>query len=40
MVQQEVDVGGTEKEPSKLAGDPELAKALWTRSAEWTGLPA
>jgi retinol dehydrogenase-12 len=34
------DVGGTEKEPSKLAGDAELAKALWTRSAEWTGVPA
>jgi retinol dehydrogenase-12 len=34
------DVGGKEKEPSKLAGDAELAKALWTRSAEWTGLPA
>ncbi len=34
------DVGGKEKEPSKLAGDPELARTLWTRSAEWTGLPA
>jgi hypothetical protein len=34
------DVGGKEKEPSKLADDAELAKALWTRSAEWTGLPA
>lgn len=34
------DVGGTEREPSKLADDAELAKALWTRSAEWTNLPA
>jgi retinol dehydrogenase-12 len=34
------DVGGKEKEPSQLAVDPELAKALWTRSAEWTNLPA
>lgn len=34
------DVGGVEKEPSRLANDAELAKTLWTRSAEWTGLPA
>jgi dehydrogenase/reductase SDR family protein 13 len=34
------DVGGKEKEPSQLAGDAELARALWTRSAEWTNLPA
>jgi retinol dehydrogenase-12 len=34
------DVGGKEKEPSKLAGDAQLASALWTRSAEWTDLPA
>jgi dehydrogenase/reductase SDR family protein 13 len=34
------DVGGKEKEPSRLAGDAELARALWTRSAEWAGLPA
>ena len=34
------DVGGKEKEPSRLASDAELAKTLWTRSAEWTGLPA
>jgi retinol dehydrogenase-12 len=34
------DVGGQEKEPSRLAGDAELARALWTRSAEWAGLPA
>lgn len=34
------DVGGTEREPSRLADDAELASTLWTRSAEWTGLPA
>ena len=34
------DVGGEERAPSKLAHDVELAKTLWTRSAEWTGLPA
>ncbi len=34
------DVGGTEKAPNRLADDVELAKALWTKSAEWTGLPA
>jgi dehydrogenase/reductase SDR family protein 13 len=34
------DVGGKEKEPSQLASDAELARALWTRSAEWTGLPS
>ncbi|MBA2539028.1 MAG: SDR family oxidoreductase [Deltaproteobacteria bacterium] len=34
------DVGGKERRPSKLADDTELAKTLWTRSAEWTGLPA
>ena len=34
------DVGGKEREPSQLAGDAELAKELWTRSAEWTNLPA
>ena len=34
------DVGGVEKRPSKLADDVELAKTLWTRSAEMTGLPA
>jgi NAD(P)-dependent dehydrogenase (short-subunit alcohol dehydrogenase family) len=31
---------GKEKQPSKLADDLELAKQLWQRSAEWTGLPA
>jgi NAD(P)-dependent dehydrogenase (short-subunit alcohol dehydrogenase family) len=34
------DVGGKEKEPSRLANDAELARALWIKSAEWTGLPA
>jgi dehydrogenase/reductase SDR family protein 13 len=34
------DVGGVEKEPNPVANDVELAKALWTRSAEWAGLPA
>ncbi len=34
------DVGGVEKRPSKVADDVELAKTLWQKSAEWTGLPA
>jgi dehydrogenase/reductase SDR family protein 13 len=34
------DVGGVEKEPNPVANDVELAKTLWTKSAEWTGLPA
>jgi hypothetical protein len=34
------DVGGTERAPNPLADDVELARTLWTRSAEWTGLPA
>lgn len=33
------DVGGKEKRPSRLSDDAELAKTLWTKSAEWTGLP-
>jgi NAD(P)-dependent dehydrogenase (short-subunit alcohol dehydrogenase family) len=32
------DVGGKEKRPSRLADDAELAKTLWTKSAEWTSL--
>jgi retinol dehydrogenase-12 len=32
------DVGGEERAPSLLATDAELAKTLWTKSAEWTGL--
>jgi retinol dehydrogenase-12 len=34
------DVGGKEKAPNRLADDVELAKTLWTKSAEWTGLGA
>ncbi len=34
------DVGGRETRPSKLADDAELARQLWTKSAQWTGLPA
>lgn len=33
-------VGGKEKRPNKVADDTQLASALWTKSAEWTGLPA
>jgi retinol dehydrogenase 12 len=33
------DVGGKEKRPSRLSDDTELANTLWTKSAEWTGLP-
>ncbi|MBL0215118.1 MAG: SDR family oxidoreductase [Myxococcales bacterium] len=32
--------GGKEKRPSKAADDAELAKTLWSKSAEWTGLSA
>lgn len=32
------DVGGKEKRPNRLADDLDLAKTLWTKSAEWTGL--
>lgn len=34
------DVGGVEKQPSRLAEDVELARTLWRKSAAWTGLPA
>ena len=34
------DVGGKEVEPSSIAKDADLAKQLWAKSAEWTGLPA
>lgn len=34
------DAKGEERRPSKLADDADLARALWDRSAEWTGLPA
>jgi NAD(P)-dependent dehydrogenase (short-subunit alcohol dehydrogenase family) len=33
------DVGGKEATPNPLADDAELARTLWTKSAEWTGLP-
>ncbi len=32
--------GGKEQRPNKAADDLELAKTLWTKSAEWTGLQA
>lgn len=32
--------GGVEKKPSRTSEDTELARTLWTRSAEWVGLPA
>jgi retinol dehydrogenase 12 len=31
---------GKEKVPSRLADDVELARTLWAKSAEWTGLAA
>jgi len=34
------DRDGKERKPNKLANDEDLAKQLWTKSAEWTGLPA
>lgn len=34
------DVGGKERRPARLADDADLAQKLWTKSAEWTGLPA
>lgn len=34
------DVGGKEKRPNRVADDVELARTLWMKSAEWTGLPA
>jgi retinol dehydrogenase-12 len=34
------DVGGKEKRPNRVADDVDLAKTLWTKSAEWTGLGA
>jgi retinol dehydrogenase-12 len=30
---------GTERKPSRLARDEDLARELWNRSAEWVGLP-
>ena len=34
------DVGGKETRPSRLVEDADLAQQLWSKSAEWTGLPA
>lgn len=34
------DAKGREKAPNRLADDAELARQLWTRSAEWTGVPS
>lgn len=34
------DPKGNERRPSKVASDEALAKELWRKSAEWTGLPA
>jgi NAD(P)-dependent dehydrogenase (short-subunit alcohol dehydrogenase family) len=34
------DQYGKEKRVSRLAQNDDLAKELWTRSAEWTGIPA
>jgi NAD(P)-dependent dehydrogenase (short-subunit alcohol dehydrogenase family) len=34
------DVGGKERRPARLADDTALAQTLWTKSAEWMGLPA
>jgi len=31
---------GREKKPNRVADDVELAKTLWSKSAEWTGLPS
>lgn len=32
------DADGGEKTPSRLARDPDLARELWARSAQWVGL--
>lgn len=34
------DEHGHEKRPARLASDEALASTLWSKSAEWTGLPA
>lgn len=34
------DEHGKQKWPSRVAQDEELARTLWNKSAEWTGLPA
>jgi dehydrogenase/reductase SDR family protein 13 len=33
------DASGKEKAPNPIADDVELANTLWTKSAEWTGVP-
>ena len=33
------DEKGKQKHPSRIAQDDELARTLWTKSAEWTQLP-
>ncbi|NVB81101.1 MAG: SDR family oxidoreductase [Kofleriaceae bacterium] len=33
------DADGSQRRPARLASDEQLAKQLWTKSAEWTGLP-
>ena len=33
------DRDGKERKPAKLANDEQLAQELWSKSAEWTGLP-
>lgn len=33
------DYDGKPRRPARLASDEQLAKQLWTKSAEWTGLP-
>jgi retinol dehydrogenase 12 len=34
------DVGGKERNASRVSDDVELQKTLWAKSAEWTGLPS
>jgi retinol dehydrogenase 12 len=34
------DRDGKERKPNRIADDEQLAKELWSKSAEWTGLPA
>jgi hypothetical protein len=33
------DEKGKQKHPSRIAQNDELARTLWTKSAEWTQLP-
>lgn len=34
------DEDGSERSPAGIARDPALARELWDRSAQWTGLPS